>query len=94
MSMTMRITHIRLNHLGKDDIVRYPGGEFPGWWQVMSTDNVATNFLTVTLAEPLLEGGWRKRTTPALPYFELVQIQQFEKAGPGIGLGVGIAVPL
>ena len=86
MSATIRVTNVRLHNVSKGDIVTFPGGEFPGWWQVMRTKPAATNFLCVTLAQPLLEGGWLKRTTLALPYWDLVQIQTFEKVGSGVGL--------
>ena len=93
MSTRIRLTHCRLSDLRKDDVIRYPGGEHPGWWVVMSSKPAGTNYFAVTLAQPLPQNGdWLKRTTEPMHYFELVEIQQVE--GNGFGIGVGVGVPL
>ena len=51
-------------------------------------------FPDVTLAQPQCEGGWLKKTTEPTCYLDLVQMQTFEKADGGGGIGFGISVPL
>ena len=93
MSNTIRVAHRRLVDLSKNDVIRFPGGEHPGWWMVTAIAATGTNFTTLTLAQPLSpKGDWIKRTTEPLCYFDLVEIQVFEDKGAGFG--VGFSVPL
>jgi len=92
MSITHRVTHCRLQNLTKNDVIRFPGGELQGWWIVTAAAPAGTNYVSLTVAQPLsTKGDWIKQTLDPMPYFELVEIQEAESSGSG--LGVGVAIP-